>query len=119
MGYVISELLDRLKKRSPFSGDEIDIDKVLLIENNTPDLVHGQNEMLAQVRLAISQLAFKHRQVVTLIDIESFTYAEVAEIIDVPLGTIMSRLNRARQSLRHTLNSPENNSKETKLKVVQ
>ena len=99
--------------------DEIDIDDIVLIEHDTPESIHSMNEMLVTVRAAIATLPFKHRQVVTLIDIENFTYAEVAEIIDVPLGTIMSRLNRARQALRHTLNAPKNNSKETMLKVVQ
>lgn len=97
--------------------NEIDIDKVLLIENNTPDMVHGQNEMLAQVRLAISQLAFKHRQVVTLVDLEEFSYAEVANILDIPQGTVMSRLNRARQSLKKILNESKNQNK-IRLKIV-
>lgn len=99
--------------------DEIDIDDIVLFEHDTPESMHSMNEMLVTVRATIAKLPFKHRQVVTLIDIESFTYAEVAEIIDVPIGTIMSRLNRARQTLRLTLNTQKNNSKETKLKVVQ
>ena len=99
--------------------NEIDIDNVLLVENNTPDMVHGQNEMLAHVRLTISQLPFKHRQVITLVDLEEFSYAEVASILDIPQGTVMSRLNRARQSLKKILNeSKTNNQSKTRLKVV-
>lgn len=99
--------------------NEIDIDNVLLIENNTPEMVHGQNEMLAQVRLAISHLPFKHRQVITLVDIEEFSYAEVASILEIPQGTVMSRLNRARQSLKNILNeSKSGNQNNTRLKVV-
>lgn len=69
-----------------------------MVEQKTPETVFSQNQMLAEVRSAIARLPFKHRQVLTLIDIENFSYAEVAEIVDAPLGTIMSRLNRARQS---------------------
>jgi RNA polymerase sigma-70 factor (ECF subfamily) len=98
--------------------DEVDIDDVTLFDHETPESLHSKDEMLNAVKVAIAKLPFKHRQVVTLVDIENFTYAEVAEIIDAPLGTIMSRLNRARQSLRHVLNE-SNDRNESILKVVQ
>ncbi|MDX2504365.1 MAG: RNA polymerase sigma factor [Gammaproteobacteria bacterium] len=100
--------------------DEVKIDNAKMVEQKTPETVFSQNEMLAEVRSAIAILPFKHRQVLTLIDIENFSYAEVAEIVDAPLGTIMSRLNRARQSLKQTLNesSPGINNK-IELKLVQ
>lgn len=103
--------------------EEIDINDIVLIEQNTPESVQCQNEMLLAVRLAIASLPFKHRQVLTLVDIENFSYAEVAKIIDVPLGTIMSRLNRARQSLKQKLSEqPDEQAAEksrTILKIVQ
>lgn len=98
---------------------DIDIDDIVLTEHNSPDVVHSQNEMLARVRYAISRLPFKHRQVITLIDLEEFSYAEVATILDVPQGTVMSRLNRARQSLKETLNESKTDKKQTRLKVVK
>ncbi|MFV9615979.1 MAG: RNA polymerase sigma factor [Gammaproteobacteria bacterium] len=100
--------------------EEVIIDETKLVEQKTPEAVHSQNAMLAEVRSAIASLPFKHRQVLTLIDIENFSYSEVAEIVGVPLGTVMSRLNRARQSLKQSLNEPstELNNK-TKLKLVQ
>ena len=100
--------------------DEVDINNTVLVAQDTPETVHRQNEMLAAVRSAIANLPFKHRQVLTLVDIESFSYAEVAEIIDAPLGTIMSRLNRARQSLRQTLDEQAGEtSNRVKLEIVQ
>ena len=96
--------------------EEIDIDDVILFDNETPETIHSQNEMFASVRLSIASLPFKHRQVITLIDVENFSYAEVADILDVPQGTIMSRLNRARQSLRKLLNE-QNKEKDTKIKL--
>ncbi len=100
--------------------DEVDLSHTILVAQDTPETVHRQNEMLAAVRSAITNLPFKHRQVLTLIDIENFSYAEVAEIIDVPLGTIMSRLNRARQSLKQILNEQTvENSNKVKLEIVQ
>ena len=98
--------------------DEIDIDDIVLLDYETPESINSKNEMLTAVKSAISNLPFKHRQVVTLVDIENFTYAEVAEIIDVPLGTIMSRLNRARQTLKKVLKAPNENH-ESRLRVVK
>ena len=100
--------------------EEVELNDTILVAQDTPETVHRQNEMLAAVRSAIASLPFKHRQVLTLVDIENFSYAEVAEIIDVPQGTIMSRLNRARQSLRQILDKqPVEVSNKVKLEIVQ
>jgi len=48
-------------------------------------------------------LPVSHRQVVTLVDLEEFSYASVAEILDIPVGTVMSRLCRGRRALREEL----------------
>jgi len=40
------------------------------------------------------------RQVITLVDLAGFSYVEVAGILDIPIGTVMSRINRARKSLK-------------------
>lgn len=108
--------IDLCRKRR----EEIDIDEITLFEQDTPETLHLQNEMLTSVRSAIACLPIKHRQVITLIDIENFSYAEVASILDAPQGTVMSRLNRARQSLRKILDeSQKDNSYTTLLKIVK
>ena len=56
-----------------------------------------------QVRRAIGCLNQGQREVLILVDIEGFSYAEVAAIIQIPIGTVMSRLNRARQRLKTLL----------------
>ncbi len=100
--------------------EEIVIDETMLVDCDTPETVHHQDEMLAMVRAAILRLPFKHRQVLTLVDIENFSYAEVAEIICVPPGTIMSRLNRARLSLKQILDeSHVETGRKVKLEIVQ
>ena len=96
-----------------------DVDKILACKKGASNTVHGQNEMLASIRYAIARLPLKHRQVITFVDIEGFSYAKVADILDVPMGTIMSRLNRARQSLKKGLAESKIKSKQTGLKVVQ
>ena len=57
----------------------------------------------AAVFQALDDLPDNFRQVVLLADVEGFAYREIAEIIDVPVGTVMSRLHRARRRLREQL----------------
>jgi RNA polymerase sigma-70 factor (ECF subfamily) len=51
------------------------------------------------VRIEIEKLPPAKREIITLIDIVGFSYAEAAELLNVPVGTVMSRLSRARRSL--------------------
>lgn len=59
----------------------------------------------AAVQQAMEQLAPPLREVILLCDLEELKYRETAAILDVPIGTVMSRLARARQSLRQILST--------------
>jgi RNA polymerase sigma-70 factor (ECF subfamily) len=63
-----------------------------------PDHITDE-EMLA----ALADVPQDFRAVVLLIDVEEFSYKEVAGILNVPIGTVMSRLSRGRRLLRETL----------------
>jgi len=52
---------------------------------------------------AMGRLSFEHRQILLLVNLDGCSYQEVAEILEVPIGTVMSRLARARQRLRALL----------------
>lgn len=56
-----------------------------------------------EVTSAINSLPVDFRTVILLCDIEGFTYEEIAKIIDIPIGTVRSRLHRARQMLKEKL----------------
>jgi len=62
-----------------------------------------QNMMGDEVTTAINSLPVDFRTVILLCDIEGFTYEEIAKIIDIPIGTVRSRLHRARNMLKETL----------------
>jgi len=49
---------------------------------------------------AMAKLSLEHRQILLLINLDGHSYQDVAEILDVPIGTVMSRLARARARLR-------------------
>lgn len=61
------------------------------------------NEEVQLLRHALGELPLDQREVVVLRDLEGLSYKEIGEIIGVPLGTVMSRLARARERLRETL----------------
>ena len=57
----------------------------------------------AEVKEAIESLPEQFRLAVLLADVEGFSYKEIAEILDVPIGTVMSRLHRGRKALQKAL----------------
>jgi RNA polymerase sigma-70 factor (ECF subfamily) len=62
------------------------------------------NQLTAEdVLEALDDLSDDFREVVVLADVEGFSYREIAEIMDIPVGTVMSRLYRARRRLQHSL----------------
>lgn len=52
---------------------------------------------------ALASLPERFRQVVDLVDVDGLSYAEAAEVLGIPVGTVMSRLHRARARMRHRL----------------
>ncbi|MBN8506210.1 MAG: RNA polymerase sigma factor [Burkholderiales bacterium] len=56
---------------------------------------------------ALERLSPQTRAVLLLVTVEEYSYAEAAAILDVPIGTVMSRLHRAREQLRHWMTEPE------------
>jgi RNA polymerase sigma-70 factor, ECF subfamily len=68
----------------------------------------AENEVLdqipdADVKAALESLSENFRLAVLLADVEGFSYKEIAEIMDVPIGTVMSRLHRGRKALEKAL----------------
>lgn len=69
----------------------------------TPEEDCEQSDMAKQVRHAVAALPLLQRQIITMVDLEGMSYIQVANVLDVPIGTVMSRLSRARASLRSVL----------------
>lgn len=66
---------------------------------------HGPRDPGLRIDLlaAFTQLAPLHREVLLLVGVEQLSYAECAEVLQIPAGTVMSRLSRARAALRQAL----------------
>lgn len=100
--------VDRVRRRTPdllHDGDRT----LLTIPASGADGRSGPEELvlsqIADERVveAVRRLSGSHRAVVALVDIHGLCHREAAEVLDVPVGTVMSRLHRARRKLRTRL----------------
>jgi RNA polymerase sigma factor (sigma-70 family) len=83
----------------------MDSEEDLPTTSATPEsLLIGRSDIDA-VRSAIEQLPVIFREVILLADVEDASYREIAEILSIPIGTVMSRLARARKMVRDSLRS--------------
>ena len=76
---------------------------VLPATSATPESLLIEGSSIDAVRCAIEQLPVIFREVILLCDVEDASYREIAEILSIPIGTVMSRLARARKQVRESL----------------
>ena len=92
-------------------GDETSRAENVLTDGETPEAVLASKEIAAAVNAAINALSEDLRQAVTLREIEGLSYDEIAEVMNCPIGTVRSRIFRAREAiaerLRPLLDTPE------------
>ncbi|TCS63615.1 sigma-70 family RNA polymerase sigma factor [Varunaivibrio sulfuroxidans] len=84
----------REKNRPTDAWDEALDDTVAATENSE----HGV--IIRDIERALAALSLDQREVVVLVGLEGMDYKEVSEILDIPMGTVMSRLSRGRERLR-------------------
>jgi RNA polymerase sigma-70 factor (ECF subfamily) len=72
-----------------------------------PDVLAERNEQIDRLWAAIMRLGPKHREIIVLGHIEELSYKEMASTLDVPVGTVMSRLHAARKQLRAQLSGEQ------------
>jgi len=77
----------------------------LAVENQTPETILMNRLSSQQVQRAIDDLPVHYRETLLLCEVEGMSYQEIAEILSMPIGTVMSRLARARTAVRAALRS--------------
>ena len=97
------------QRRPLISGSELEDWQIADASSHTSDLgKSAEDEVLENiadkdVKEALAQMPEEFRMAVYLSDVEGFSYKEIAEIMEVPTGTVMSRLHRGRKLLRESL----------------
>ncbi len=87
--------------RMPFGTNSAEDDLRLVVSGGQEASVE-----LIEVRVALDALSIEHREVLHLVAVEGLKYEEAAEVLEVPVGTVRSRLSRARSALRARLEAP-------------
>jgi RNA polymerase sigma-70 factor (ECF subfamily) len=102
----------RKKSKEPAKVDYQDVETTYNSEedaetNQTVDLrVESVQDLIGdEIANALNALPVDFRTVIILCDVEGFTYEEMAKILDIPIGTVRSRLHRARMLLKEKLKS--------------
>ncbi|MEH0158035.1 sigma-70 family RNA polymerase sigma factor [Limibacter armeniacum] len=90
--------IDYQEVESIYNSDDVDMDITTDLRVETM-----QNRIGDEVTNALNSLAVDFRIVIILCDLEGFTYEEMSKILDIPIGTVRSRLHRARNLLKEKL----------------
>ena len=86
----VNQLKSKARKPELVSSSE---ELTHIIDNNQP------NVLMRDIHYCMQQLTEDQREVLLLITVEGFSYKEVGNIVGIPIGTVMSRLSRAREML--------------------
>ncbi|HMS63789.1 MAG TPA: sigma-70 family RNA polymerase sigma factor [Ignavibacteria bacterium] len=74
----------------------------------TPEEIANSATEAYHIQRAINELTENHREIIILRDIEDLDYEEISKVLNIPLGTVRSRLNRAREALQISLKNLHN-----------
>ena len=104
--------IDKLRWRARLrlvsgDGEDYSVESDAPHPGDTPEEACVRSSVSRLVDKAIQALPIEQRAVVALVLVEEFTYAEAAEALQVPVGTVRSRLNRARTQLRQVITTTE------------
>mgnify|MGYP003499260849 FL=1 len=105
--------IDRIRKKKPdyyldaevAGTDGLDMYSQIAADEKLPEDVVAQMELQERIQYEISRLPDKYRSVIVLKYIEELSLQEISEILDMPLGTVKTRIHRGREALRKQLSN--------------
>lgn len=97
----------KLEKRATIAMDSIPEVQDLAVEHETPHTILVKRCDSQIVIRTINDLPVHSRQVLFLCEVEDMSYQEIAEVLSIPIGTVMSRIARARRVIRESLGSTQ------------
>ena len=95
-------------RRPPTQDVELGDDALIrtpqrLVETNTPEVIAQNDQLVAVIKHAIRELPEELRQAITLRELEGLSYEDIAEAMDCPIGTVRSRIFRAREAIQEAM----------------
>jgi RNA polymerase sigma factor (sigma-70 family) len=93
----------RVERRMTVAIDSEEEEPELAVDTETPETILTDRFNSQLVQRAIDDLPARYRETLLLCEVEEMSYQEIAEILSIPIGTVMSRLARARKSVRESL----------------
>ncbi len=92
--------LDVLRRQKPHDAEALadQPDK-----NKTPDIATERSELTVLLKRELNSMPQDQREIILLRDHQDLSYAEIADVLAIPAGTVMSRLHRARNELRNRM----------------
>jgi RNA polymerase sigma-70 factor (ECF subfamily) len=107
---VMNVAADRVRQRAArgraFGTERVpeeEWERVIADEGVKPDETAARVEERERITKALATLSEDHRAIIMLSDLEGLSYREIAEVLSIPMGTVMSRLHNARKRLRDVL----------------
>lgn len=95
--------IDELRFRKVRNVDDnVELTQIAAV-NNRDQMDDTDDSQRQRLRAAMTELPETYRDVIALIIVSGLSYAETAEVLEVPIGTVMSRVARAREKLAHKL----------------
>jgi RNA polymerase sigma-70 factor (ECF subfamily) len=82
---------------------EEDWDRLMVDQGEGPEAAAARAQDRERIQRALDTLPEHHRTIIMLSDLEGLSYREIAEVLSIPMGTVMSRLHNARKRLRDAL----------------
>jgi len=90
---------------APIQTSEGEMTREVAVTEEDPQEIYEQMELQGFVRKALDQLSTEHRTVLVLRELQGYSYDEIASVVGCTLGTVKSRINRARQALKEMVNA--------------
>ena len=98
-GWICSIMKNNMYRQIRKQKNHENIDDQLPTDDMGPLGKCQENDIVTRVRQAIAALPVEQRQIISLVDLGDLAYCDVAQVLGIPIGTVMSRLHRARKGL--------------------
>jgi RNA polymerase sigma-70 factor (ECF subfamily) len=91
------------ERRRMSRSQEILFDDAAFVSGENAEAAMSRKLLVSEVRAAVDSLPAMWREIIVMRDMEDLSYAQIAAVLGCPIGTVMSRLARAREALRQSL----------------